>query len=332
MLLHVPEVLGADQVRAFRSRLKDAEWADGGATAGFQSKTVKHNLQLPESSEVARELGIPPAQLPPDLLLATGATPRILPDAQPDGERILTWVQMYNLTELPEHLVVVGSGVTGAEFASAYNGLDVPVSLVSSRDHVLPGEDEDAAELIETVFRRRGMTVLSRSRAAAVRRTDDGVAVELTDGRVVQASHCLVAVGGVPNTEGLGLDEAGVELTESGHVLVDRVSRTTAPRVYAAGDCTGVFPLASVAAMQGRVAMWHSLGDAVAPLDVDAVTATVFTAPEMATIGVTVDIEDVESATYAERFPAGEFDVPVDGAVTADGFTWFDDGVEPGTV
>ena len=221
------------------------------------------------------------------ILLATGATPRILPDAQPDGERILTWVQMYNLTELPEHLVVVGSGVTGAEFASAYNGLGVPVTLVSSRDRVLPGEDEDAAELIETVFRRRGMTVLSRSRAQAVRRTDDGVAVELTDGRVVQASHCLVAVGGLPNTDGLGLHEAGVELTESGHILVDRVSRTTAPRVYAAGDCTGVLPLASVAAMQGRVAMWHSLGDAVAPLDVDAVTATVFTAPEIATIGVT---------------------------------------------
>ena len=221
------------------------------------------------------------------ILLATGATPRVLPDAQPDGERILTWVQMYNLTELPEHLVVVGSGVTGAEFASAYNGLGVPVTLVSSRDRVLPGEDEDAAELIETVFRRRGMTVLSRSRAQAVRRTGEGVEVVLTDGRVVQASHCLVAVGGVPNTEGLGLAEAGVERTEAGHIRVDRVSRTTAPRVYAAGDCTGVLPLASVAAMQGRVAMWHSLGDAVSPLAVDAVTATIFTAPEIATIGVT---------------------------------------------
>src|SRR5690606_6260451 len=122
----------------------------------------------------------------------------------PDGERILTWVQMYNLTELPEHLVVVGSGVTGAEFASAYNDLGVPVTLVSSRDRVLPGEDEDAAELIETVFRRRGMNVLSRTRAAAVRRVGDGVEVELTDGRVIPASHCLLAVGGVPNPEAPG--------------------------------------------------------------------------------------------------------------------------------
>lgn len=220
------------------------------------------------------------------VLIATGATPRVLPDAQPDGERILTWAQMYNLTELPEHLVVVGSGVTGAEFAGAYNGLGVPVTLVSSRDRVLPGEDEDAAELIEDVFRSRGMTVLSRSRAAAVRRTGDGVEVELTDGRVVSASHCLVAVGGVPSTGGLGLEEAGVVLRDSGHIQVDRVSRTTAVRVYAAGDCTGVLPLASVAAMQGRIAMWHALGDAVSPLDVDAVTANIFTAPEIATIGV----------------------------------------------
>ncbi|WP_425555664.1 NAD(P)H-quinone dehydrogenase [Georgenia halophila] len=220
------------------------------------------------------------------ILVASGATPRVLPTAEPDGERILTWAQMYNLTDLPEHLVVVGSGVTGAEFAGAYNALGAKVTLVSSRDRVLPGEDEDAAELIEGVFRRRGMTVLSRSRAAAVRRTEDGVDVELTDGRIVSASHCLVAVGGVPSTSGMGLEEAGVELSESGHIQVDRVSRTRAFRIYAAGDCTGVLPLASVAAMQGRIAMWHALGDAVAPLDLSAVTANIFTAPEIATVGV----------------------------------------------
>ncbi len=238
------------------------------------------------------------------VLLATGAHPRVLPDAQPDGERILTWAQMYNLTELPEHLVVVGSGVTGAEFASAYNGLGVPVTLVSSRDRVLPGEDEDAAELIETVFRRRGMTVLSRSRAAAVHRTDTGVAVTLTDGRVIPASHCLLAVGGVPNTDGLGLEDVGVAVTERGHIRVDRVSRTTAVRVYAAGDCTGVLPLASVAAMQGRVAMWHALGDAVSPLDLDAVTANIFTAPEIATIGVTErEVQDGEVDAVVTQLP-----------------------------
>ncbi|PZS26532.1 MAG: NAD(P)H-quinone dehydrogenase, partial [Pseudonocardiales bacterium] len=125
------------------------------------------------------------------VLVATGASPRILPGAEPDGERILTWRQVYDLPSLPEHLVVVGSGVTGAEFASAYLALGVEVTLVSSRDRVLPGEDSDAATLIENVFTRRGMTILPRSRAAAVRRHGSGVEVELSDGRTVEGSHAL---------------------------------------------------------------------------------------------------------------------------------------------
>lgn len=220
------------------------------------------------------------------VLLATGATPRVLPEARPDGERILTWTQLYHLTALPERLVVVGSGVTGAEFAGAYNALGADVVLVSSRDRVLPGEDADAAEVIEDVFRTRGMTVMGRSRAASVHRTDDGVAVTLADGQVVTGSHCLMAVGSVPTTDGLGLAEAGVRLTQHGHIEVDKVSRTSARGVYAAGDVTGVLPLASVAAMQGRIAMAHALGDAVAPLKLQYVTANVFTAPEIATVGL----------------------------------------------
>ncbi len=219
------------------------------------------------------------------VLLATGAHPRVLPGAEPDGERILTWTQLYELDALPERLVVVGSGVTGAEFASAYDALGADVVLVSSRDRVLPGEDADAAAVLEGVFTRRGMTVLSRSRATSVKRVGDGVVVALEDGRTVEGSHCLVAVGSVPNTEGLGLAEAGVTLGDGGFVTVDKVSRTAARGVYAAGDCTGVLMLASVAAMQGRIAMWHALGDAVAPLDLVTVSSNVFTEPEIATVG-----------------------------------------------
>jgi NAD(P)H dehydrogenase (quinone) len=220
------------------------------------------------------------------VLVATGAQPRVLAGAVPDGERLLTCRQLYDLDELPPELVVVGSGVTGAEFASAYQALGSKVTLVSSRDRVLPQEDADAAEVVEDVFRRRGMTVLSRSRAAAVKRAGDGVEVQLEDGRTVRGSHCLLAVGMVPGTRGLGLEQAGVTLGAGGFVGVDRVSRTSANGVYAAGDCTGVMMLASVAAMQGRIAMWHALGEAVAPLQLSHVAATVFTEPEIATVGV----------------------------------------------
>jgi dihydrolipoamide dehydrogenase len=219
------------------------------------------------------------------VLVATGASPRTLPSAEPDGERILTWEQVYDLTEVPTSLVVVGSGVTGAEFASAYLALGIDVTLVSSRDRVLPGEDADASAVLEEVLKRRGMNVLSKSRMESVTRDGDVVTVTLTDGRTVQGSHCILALGSVPNTADLGLQEAGVKLDDGGFVAVDRVSRTSARGVYAAGDCTGVLMLASVAAMQGRIAMWHFLGDTVHPLDLKKVSSNVFTAPEIATVG-----------------------------------------------
>ncbi|GAA2135585.1 NAD(P)H-quinone dehydrogenase [Nocardioides koreensis] len=219
------------------------------------------------------------------VLVATGAAPRTLPTAQPDGERILTWEQVYDLTETPSRLIVVGSGVTGAEFASAYLALGIDVTLVSSRDRVLPGEDADAAAVLEQVLTRRGMDVLSKSRMESVTRSGDTVTVTLTDGRTVEGSHCILALGSVPNTADMGLEEAGVLLKDGGFINVDRVSRTSARGVYAAGDCTGVLMLASVAAMQGRIAMWHFLGDTVHPLDLKKVSSNVFTAPEIATVG-----------------------------------------------
>lgn len=221
------------------------------------------------------------------ILLATGARPRVLDTAPVDGERILTWEQVYDLDGVPERLVVVGSGVTGVEFACAYQALGSDVVLVSSRERVLPGEDTDAAKVLEDVLARRGMTVLSRRRAASAERAADGVVVTLNDGQRVEGSHCLMAVGSVPNTEALGLAQAGVATDDAGHILVDRVSRTSARGVYAAGDCTGVLLLASVAAMQGRIAMWHALGASVAPLALRMVSSNVFTDPEIATVGYT---------------------------------------------
>jgi len=219
-------------------------------------------------------------------LIATGARPRVLDTAVPDGQRILTWEQLYELDELPTRLIVVGSGVTGAEFASAYQGLGSQVVLVSSRDRVLPGEDEDAARVIESVFERRGINVMSQTRAISASRTESGVVVTLDDGDEISGSHVLLAVGSLPNTDQLNLASAGVNLDDRGFIQVDKVSRTSARNIYAAGDCTGVLMLASVAAMQGRIAMWHALGDALTPLELGTVSSTIFTEPEIATVGV----------------------------------------------
>ncbi len=227
------------------------------------------------------------AELTADVvLIATGASPRVLPNAEPDGERILNWRQLYDLDTLPEHLVVVGSGVTGAEFVNAYTELGVTVTVVASRDQILPHEDSDAAAVLEDVFAERGVSLVKNARAESVSRTADGVLVTMADGRTVEGTHALMTVGSVPNTDDLGLDRVGIELGPGNYIPVDRVSRTTAPRIYAAGDCTGLLPLASVAAMQGRIAMYHVLGEALSPIRLRTVAAAVFTRPEIAAVGV----------------------------------------------
>jgi Pyruvate/2-oxoglutarate dehydrogenase complex, dihydrolipoamide dehydrogenase (E3) component, and related enzymes len=270
------------------------DFVQGTAAIGTDTLGHTHRVEISPSDSDS-----PYAVDASTVLIATGATPRVLPDALPDGERILTWRQVYDLPELPTHLIVIGSGVTGAEFASAYLAMGVAVTLVSSRDRVMPHEDPDAAVAIERVFRARGMTILNNSRAAAVKRTASGVAVTLSDGRIVEGSHALMAVGSIPNTTGLRLAEYGVEVAPGGYVTVDRVSRTNVPGIYAAGDCTGVLPLASVAAMQGRIAMWHALGEAVAPLRLKTVAANVFTDPELASVGVSQS--EVDSGRVAAR-------------------------------
>ncbi|MFF2088387.1 NAD(P)H-quinone dehydrogenase [Nocardia sp. NPDC058176] len=238
------------------------------------------------------------------VLIATGASPRVLPGAEPDGERILNWRQLYDLHELPETLVVVGSGVTGAEFVSAYTEMGVRVKLVSSRDRVLPGEDADAALVLEDALAERGVELVKHARADAVERTADGIVVKLSDGRTVTGSHALMTVGSTPNTDQLGLDRVGIELDRGGYLRVDRVSRTSVPGIYAAGDCTGLLPLASVAAMQGRIAMYHALGEGVSPIRLKTVASAVFTRPEIATVGVSqTAIDDGEVPARTVMLP-----------------------------
>ncbi|MGN7213221.1 NAD(P)H-quinone dehydrogenase [Brachybacterium paraconglomeratum] len=278
-----------DAVNTRVRRLADAQSADirqSLVAAGVEVLDGRGRLDGPDRVEVSGADGETRVLEADVVLLAVGARPRELETAPFDGERILNWTQLYSLQELPEHLIVVGSGVTGAEFASAYRALGSEVTLVSSREKVLPGTDADAADVLEDAFARRGVTVRSRSRAAGARRTADGVVVTLTSGEEIEGSHALMALGGVPGTSDLGLFTAGVRVRESGHIETDRVSRTSVRGIYAAGDCTGVYPLASVAAMQGRIAMHHALGEAVSPLIAARVSSAIFTSPEIAVVGV----------------------------------------------
>lgn len=229
-------------------------------------------------------------------LIATGSRPRVPSWATPDGERILTTRQAYDLPELPEHVVIVGAGVTGVEFVHIFSSLGCRVTLLVSRQQVLPHKDPEVAFALEEDFLERGVGLLKGARASAARRTETGVEVETEDGRRVAGTHLLLAIGSVPVTDGLGLEEAGVK-TDKGYVVVDEHQRTTASHIYAAGDVTGQLPLSSVAAMQGRKIARHALGYPVTPLDYQKVSQAVFTEPEIASVG----LEEAEAAAEGRK-------------------------------
>jgi dihydrolipoamide dehydrogenase len=223
------------------------------------------------------------------ILIATGSRPRVPEWAPVDGERVLTTRQAYPPPELPEHIIVIGSGVTGVEFTHMFDALGSKVTLLVSRQQVLPLKDPEVAAALEEEFMRQGVTLLKGARASGIERTDDTVRVSCEDGRVVEASHAVLAVGSIPNSEDLGLDEAGVEVDAGGYIPIDHHCRSEVEHIYAAGDVSGKLPLSSVGAMQGRKIAEHLMGLHNRPhrhLDYDKAAQAVFTDPEIAEVGL----------------------------------------------
>jgi len=223
------------------------------------------------------------------VLVATGSRPRVPDWAPVDGDRILTTRDAYRIREVPRHVVVIGSGVTGVEFTHMFRALGAGVTLVVSRQQVLPKKDPEVAAVLEDAFLQRGVSLLKGARAHAVERTTDGVVVRCDDGRVVEGSHAVLAVGSIPNTDGIGLDVAGVAVDAGGYVTVNHNCLTSVPHVYAAGDVSGKLPLSSVASMQGRKIAEHCMGLHNRPhrhLDYDKAASAIFTDPEVADVGL----------------------------------------------
>jgi NAD(P)H dehydrogenase (quinone) len=297
------------------------------------ARIVEGTARLAGATAVEVETGdgrttVLPAEV---VLVASGSRPRVLPFSRPDGERVFTARELFDMRRLPERLVVVGSGATGAEYAHAFARFGSEVHLISSRDQILPSEDPDAAAVIEDSFERWGMTIHRQRRAVDLERSSDGVrlkvgvssssgAVEGDADEWVEGTHALFCIGQVPSSQRLGLEAAGVRLADNGSIPVDGVSRTNVHTIYAAGDVTGRIMLASVAAMQGRNAMWHALGRAVAPLRSETIAANIFTAPEVATVGMSA------ADVMATQMPVDTVSLPFTGnprakmAEATDGF------------
>jgi len=228
-------------------------------------------------------------------LIATGSRPRIPEWCHPDGDRILTTRDCYPPKDFPRSVTVVGSGVTGVEFVHMFSSFGAAVTLVVSRQQVLPSKDPEVAAVLEEDFLARGVKLLKGARATAIERdletdpTGDTVVVRCDDGRVVRSSHAVLAIGSVPNSTGLGLEAAGVEVDDGGYIPIDHHCLTSVRHIYAAGDVSGKLPLSSVASMQGRKVAERVMGlhgREHRHLDYDKAASAIFTEPEIADVGL----------------------------------------------
>ncbi|MFT7473451.1 MAG: pyruvate/2-oxoglutarate dehydrogenase complex dihydrolipoamide dehydrogenase (E3) component [Verrucomicrobiales bacterium] len=223
------------------------------------------------------------------ILLSTGSRPRIPEWCTPDGERILTTRDAYPPPEIPEHLTVIGSGVTGVEFVHMFSSLGSKVTLIVSRQHVLPDKDPEVAYELEQNFIKRDVKLLKGARSTSIERNDDHVVVKCDDGRMVESSHALLAIGSIPNSDSLNLEAAGVD-SELGFIAIDENSQSNVSNIYAAGDLSGKLPLSSVATMQGRKIAEHAMGmhndRKHRHINYSKAASAIFTEPEIADVGV----------------------------------------------
>ena len=224
-------------------------------------------------------------------LVSTGSQPRVPEWCHPDGDRILTTRDCYPPKVFPDSVTVVGSGVTGVEFVHMFSSFGAKVTLVVSRQQVLPGKDPEVAAVLEQEFMRRGVKLVMGARAEAIERSEAGdtVVVRCDDGRVIESSHAVLAIGSVPNTAGIGLDAAGVDVNDWGYVDINQHCVTNVGHIYAAGDISGKLPLSSVASIQGRKVAEHVMGLHTRNhrhLDYDKAASAIFTEPEIADVGL----------------------------------------------
>lgn len=237
------------------------------------------------------------------IIVATGSRPRGLPGIQFDGERVISSDHATLAPDLPRSMAIIGAGAVGVEFATFYRQMGATVTLIEALDRIVPLEDEDVSKVTLQAFRTAGIDCRVGARFKGATVENGGVAIEVEDGEV-HADRLLIAVGRAPNTEGIGLERAGVELTDRGFVRVDRWLRTTAPGVWAIGDVVGGYLLAHAAAHEGVTAAEDIAGRRVHPFEQELVTRCTYSTPEIGSVGLSErDARERGHDVMVGRFP-----------------------------
>ena len=224
------------------------------------------------------------------LVVAVGTEPAGLPGIDMDHPAVLTSNDVLVMPEVPESMIVLGAGVIGCEFASLFQPLGVRITMVEMLDRILLGIDSRTAKQFQKTLEKEGAEIhLGRRLEEVVSYSDDGITIRLDDGTELSAEKLLVSIGRQPQTRGIGLEEAGIEVTDRGHVVVDEFLRTANPKAWAVGDCIGGLQLAHLASAEGARAAENILGPHMVPMDRTVVPACIYTHPEIATVGLNRD-------------------------------------------
>jgi dihydrolipoamide dehydrogenase len=236
------------------------------------------------------------------ILLATGSYARSLPGIEIDGTKVITSDHALKLDRVPTSAIILGGGVIGCEFASAWKSFGVDVTIVEGLPHLVPLEDESSSKLLERAFRRRKIDFSLGSLVSGVQTTADGVKVSLQNGKEFEAELVLVAVGRGPVSQGLGYEEAGVAM-DRGYVLVDEYCQTNVPTISAVGDLIPTLQLAHVGFGEGILVAERLAGLPVVPIDYAGVPRVTYSEPEVASVGLTEAQAkekhgEIEVATY----------------------------------
>jgi dihydrolipoamide dehydrogenase len=220
------------------------------------------------------------------MIIATGSSPALIKSLGYDGESVITSEEALNMEEIPKSLIIIGAGVIGCEFASIYESLGTEVILVEAMPNILPTMDKEISRRMQTIFKKKNVSINTKVKIEKVSSNKNGVEAILENGKKITAEKALISIGRSLNTNGIGLENIGVEIGERGEIIVNERMKTNVNGVYAIGDITNMYQLAHVASAQGIAASENIMGKETV-MEYDSVPGCIFTSPEIAAVGIT---------------------------------------------
>ena len=222
-----------------------------------------------------------------NIIIATGARPRPFPGVEFDEQHIISYIPAILADKPPTSVVIIGGGAIGVEFAYVWANYGVNVTILEMMPHLLPNEEPEVSDTLEKAYKKLGVKFQTNARVTGIEKSDNGVRVQVEGGQPLEAEQCMVAINFLPNTEGIGLEAAGVQLTERKNIAIDGNMRTNVPGVYAIGDVATDYRLAHVASAMGLIAAETIAGHHTTPLDFRMMPRCTYSQPQVASFGYT---------------------------------------------